>query len=208
MVTWAYWTPRALYYRMRYWNWLKKNPESPWIAPDAAVFLEHWFKPTDKGFEFGSGRSTAWIAEQVAHITSIEKNREWYEKVKVNLENSKQNNWELILEELIDSDHVDDYTKVLRDQNDNSLDFVVNDADHRDIVTRDSISKIKPGGILVLDNSERYLPIPYSNTLTPASEFGNELWRELWNELQYWRVVHFSYPVVSATSIYVKPGND
>jgi len=47
--------------------------------------LENWLRPTDRGIEWGSGRSTIWFAERVGCLVSVEHSPVWYERVSAEL---------------------------------------------------------------------------------------------------------------------------
>jgi hypothetical protein len=53
--------------------------------------------PTDRGAEFGSGRSTLWFAARVAELTSVETNTRWHERVTNQLKECGVSNVEYIL---------------------------------------------------------------------------------------------------------------
>ena len=104
------------------------------------------------GLEFGSGCSTIWLARRVKHLTSVEHSREWYERVSRLLTEYEVDNVNLVYE---DSDN---YLNVLKHIPNKSLDFVFNDglAELRNKCIKESWSKIKKGGVMVIDNSESW----------------------------------------------------
>jgi len=78
-------TPRYVYYRLLdIWH-QKRHPDHPWLTPQAIKILQSWLRPTDKGIEWGSGRSTIWFGRRVAHLLSIEHDTVWYEKTSIAL---------------------------------------------------------------------------------------------------------------------------
>lgn len=60
----------------------RAHPDEPWITKQAVATLSSWLKPTDRGLEWGAGRSTAWFARRVAHVTSVESDPVWFERVR------------------------------------------------------------------------------------------------------------------------------
>lgn len=44
----------------------------PWLPYLAIDYLNHWLKPEMSVFEWGAGGSTFWLAERVANVTTIE----------------------------------------------------------------------------------------------------------------------------------------
>ena len=57
------------------------NPWAPWLTAAAVTALQELLKPEDIGFEFGSGRSTVWLARRVRLLHSMEHVPEWYGRV-------------------------------------------------------------------------------------------------------------------------------
>jgi hypothetical protein len=53
----------------------------PWITYGAIDFLTERARETFTVFEFGSGNSTLWWAERVAHVTSVEHDEKWAQRV-------------------------------------------------------------------------------------------------------------------------------
>lgn len=63
----------------------KKTPlelEIPWFSWEAIRFLKKFIKPGMKVFEWGSGGSTLYFANNKCDVYSIEDHAEWYEKVR------------------------------------------------------------------------------------------------------------------------------
>ena len=53
----------------------------PWMHPAAVCYLESLLRPDWHVLEHGSGGSTLWLAERVAHVTSVEDRMEWYQYI-------------------------------------------------------------------------------------------------------------------------------
>lgn len=68
----AHWTPRYILARVRQMIDHKMRPHDPWLTREAIGLLERLLRPKDKALEFGSGRSTLWIARHVGAVTSVE----------------------------------------------------------------------------------------------------------------------------------------
>lgn len=64
---------RPFYVAGRFQNWLyeKRHPDHPWLSPGAIAWLEQNLRPHMRGFEWGSGRSTLWLARRLTSLTSI-----------------------------------------------------------------------------------------------------------------------------------------
>lgn len=76
-----HWSPRYLQDRLAVMSYERRHPEAPWLAAQMIEILASWLKPTDVGLEWGSGRSSAWLARRVRYLTSVEDNPEWAERV-------------------------------------------------------------------------------------------------------------------------------
>ena len=109
---------------------------------------------SDIGVEFGSGRSTLWFVQRLNILISIEKNPVWYFKVKKNLYNS-------LLETRVEirlCPEENDYVCQALTFEDNSIDFCLIDGAKRDFFALYMLSILLKRGILVLDNSNLFLP--------------------------------------------------
>ncbi|MBI4418839.1 MAG: class I SAM-dependent methyltransferase, partial [Ignavibacteriales bacterium] len=56
--------------------------EIPWFSYPAIDWLESRIKPTHKVLEFGAGHSTLWFARKAAHVTSVEHDARWADKLR------------------------------------------------------------------------------------------------------------------------------
>ena len=56
-------------------------PERPWLTRESIGILDRLLRPEDIGIEFGSGRSTAWFAQRVKRLRSVEHNPVWHARV-------------------------------------------------------------------------------------------------------------------------------
>lgn len=159
-----------------YYNLFKmRHPGTPWTSPASITFFKKALTKDMTGFEYGSGRSTKFFASRLKHLVSLEHDQSWYERVKHDLEKDKINNVEYHLVEKKESTTETEETVTLQGSSlshnfldcfytysgfisrfpDNHFDFILVDGRARiDCIVR-SIPKLKAGGILVLDNSER-----------------------------------------------------
>src|SRR2546421_9596401 len=71
-------TPRYACARARQFLYQRRNPDAPWLTPEAIRLLEPMLLPSDSGLEFGSGRSTIWLARRIARLTSVEHDAAWH----------------------------------------------------------------------------------------------------------------------------------
>ncbi len=166
-------------------------------------------------FEYGSGGSTVYFAQRAREVVSIEHEPSWHGRVQAELERRRLNNvrYELI-EPAVDagferggiadpSAYVSDdeqyagktfkaYAQAIRTFPDSYFDLVVVDGRARPSCILNARDKVRPGGVLLLDQSERpyYLessaalldparwsrtgymaPLPYSLQFTEATFF-------------------------------------
>ncbi len=82
MVTWKPFMPIGL--APTIYHPVKKSFTSPepWMQQEEIVAFESLLDPMMHVLEFGSGRSTFWLANRVAKVTTIEHNARWLERVK------------------------------------------------------------------------------------------------------------------------------
>ena len=98
------------------------------------------------------------------------------------------------------------YVKVTDTFDPNSLDFCLVDGVLRDFCALRSIDKLRPGGLLVIDNVNWYLPSgsysPNSRTFTQGPV--SPVWKDVEQRLSDWRRI-WSSSGVTDTAIFFKP---
>lgn len=155
----AHRTPRYVWARLKEWGWQRLNPTAPWLGPEAVATLERLLQPNMKGLEFGAGRSTIWLAGRVAQLQSFEESPEWHQKVGGQIATAGIKNVALHLVKNRISDWEAAYVTHLKKIRNERFDFAIVDADHaRELLCRRLLAQIKPGGFLMLDNANWYLP--------------------------------------------------
>jgi hypothetical protein len=138
-------------YAIRYlrdFNRTSLELEIPWCSYKAIDFLSDYLRPDMHVFEYGSGGSTLFFMRRVMHITSIEPHAVWYENVRKAVE---------------DNANVD---LRRRGEVDRPQDAIFIDHDEppwNPLGTRSRVETfhlaepfVKPGGIIVLDDSWRH----------------------------------------------------
>jgi predicted O-methyltransferase YrrM len=205
-----HWSPRYLWNRGKEKLYRKNHANEPWLAPEAIRFLETYLKVSDIGLEFGSGGSTIWFAERVKHLTSVEHNREWYARITRRLEEKNVTNTVYLFVSKASGNAGganSDYVKVTEKIPGASLDFVLVDGTYRAQCVLHSLPLLKPGGMLIIDNVNKYLPsksiAPNSRSL--AAGAADTEWNQVLHLLKSWRYF-WSGNGVSDTAIYFKPG--
>ncbi len=118
------------------------------------------------GWEFGSGMSTLWISGRVKSLTSVEHSKKWYRKISRLCKKHRKNvtilfrkpsrkgsksyygggRWRTFYQ---------DYVQSIESVKNDSLDFVFIDGRARVACIRHSVSKVKKGGYIILDDSRR-----------------------------------------------------
>src|ERR1700677_684662 len=154
-------TPRYVDNRIREILHRRAPPEAPWLTPAAIRLLGTLLRPADRGAEFGSGRSTIWFAARVAALTSVEHDAWWHETVTTKLKERGLGNVECILareDQPMERGGDSAYARTALAFADASLDFALVDGHYRDYSAKYIMPKIKPGGMLIIDNVNWYLP--------------------------------------------------
>jgi SAM-dependent methyltransferase len=150
------------------------HPGWPWLTPKAVRFLEAWLKPTDLVFEWGAGRSTLWIARRVRQVTSIEHNPAWFAKVKEQARRQNLRNIDLKLCTNEDGPPAESHYAMVIQEVHGDFDLIIVDGvpERRDQCALAAIQNLKPGGILLIDNANWYLPSSSSAPSSRSQESG------------------------------------
>ncbi len=196
-----HWTPRYVYHRVLLMIYEKQHGDHPWLTRDSIAILSSLLSPEDSGLELGSGRSTLWLAHRVGHLISAEHHGPWHERVSRMMQDQHVSNVEYSRVELGKP-----YVDFVRAQTDRSFDFILVDGPERDQCAVACVSKLKPGGILIVDNVNLYLP---HDTKSPFSRGeGNTaatpIWAEFAELVRKWRFIWTSNGVTD-TAIWIKP---
>ncbi|CAG0943908.1 hypothetical protein BROC_02451 [Candidatus Brocadiaceae bacterium] len=152
----------------------KRTPLSdglPWIAYAAIDWLSSHLTPEMTLFEWGAGGSTVFFSRHVKQVVSIEHDPIWYEEISAIITKNAFNNVNLnLVKPEISNDinfwHMstvkdyqgfsfEKYVRAIDTYPDNSFDVVFVDGRARPGCIRQAIPKIKTGGYLILDDSER-----------------------------------------------------
>lgn len=124
---------------------------APWFVHCSIEFLEGRIQPDWVCFEWGSGGSTVWLAELARQVVSIEHNKEWYDTTNEWLKQYGLEDKAIVnLRELGNG-----YADYILKYPDAYFDLIEIDGRERALCLKYALPKLKPGGILVIDNSER-----------------------------------------------------
>jgi predicted O-methyltransferase YrrM len=192
------------------------NPTAPWLTADAITALADLLKPDDVGYEFGSGRSTVWFANKVRYLHSMEHAPEWYERVRVKLGDAKlldkidyrlaAGSSQLAENDLLEESHP--YVAHLAGMPEASLDFILVDGMARFTCFRLAIPRLKPGGVLILDNSNRFTPNHYPEGYTTIQYHRTEPRDQDWSQalagISHWRGFNTTNSIWD-TRFWIKP---
>jgi predicted O-methyltransferase YrrM len=205
-----HWTPRYLVHRTRQLYYERTHPDDPWLTPDAIRLLTALLRPCDRGLEFGSGRSTLWFAERVAHLTSVEEDERYHRAAATALARRGLDNVDLVLAPCDVPEHLgaqSAYVGTLRRFPESSLDFALIDGAYRAHAARLAMPRIRPGGLMIIDNVDWYLPSRSRSrgpAARPAAAGPDPLWRDLAGDLDQWRTI-WTGSGVWDTAIFVRP---
>lgn len=155
------------------------NARIPWITYEAISILDRHITRDSRIFEYGGGGSTLYFLDKGASVVTVEHDRSWYDLLKDTIEKDKKiRQWSGILavpatsesEEELDVSNPDhfisnlpkyrgmDFTEYVTsiDQYGNEeFDIVLIDGRSRPSCVKRAICKVKAGGLLILDNTER-----------------------------------------------------
>lgn len=205
----SHWTPRYARDRLRWELYQRRHPDEPWLSPDANAVLSRFLLATDIGVEWGSGKSTLWLARRLGHLTSVEDVPRWHRRVAAQLEAAQVDNVTYHLAPpppRDDTARSSDYVSVANRFEDGSLGFALVDGSAREHCAAAVLPKIAPGGVLVLDDTNGYFDYP-STSPTSRHRRGpkNMVWAQVADALAGWRMVRTTSGLKD-TEIYVRPG--
>ncbi len=123
------------------------NNTIPWISYNAVQFIGSRLKKSFDIFEFGSGYSTLFYAAKVNSVTTVEHDKEWYDKISGFL----PGNVTLIYKELVRGG---DYCKTTLASG-KKYDAIIVDGRDRVNCMLNSFSALKDNAVLILDDSGR-----------------------------------------------------
>lgn len=130
------------------------NEGVPWIVPGAFSFLEASFKPDWKVFEWGAGGSTVWFAQNCAEVASVEVDPNWKDRVEKVLDEKDLEGKATVIHVPVVEYESNYFDRILIFP-DGYFDLVYVDGDRasRNACVDVSLHKIKPGGWLLVDNT-------------------------------------------------------
>jgi precorrin-6B methylase 2 len=124
---------------------LGADAETPWWNDRAISYLDQQLRSGDRVFEWGAGASTVWLASRGAKVTSIEHDPDWVSNVRVRCPAAD-------VRAAPEDARV--YAAAIDEFEDDSFDVVIVDGMYRPECLQRGASKVKPGGLLVLDDTD------------------------------------------------------
>jgi Methyltransferase domain len=123
---------------------------TPWLPFRLIDELEARMQPGMRVFEFGGGGSTLWFLDHDLEVVTVEHDQAWSRVLR---ETASSPRWTLLVRP-IDRDAAS-YVGAIDQYPDSHFDLVVVDGRERARCVQASLSKIKPGGMLVVDDVDR-----------------------------------------------------
>jgi hypothetical protein len=137
--------------------------EMPWFSYSAIRYLDRLVKPSMVVYEYGSGGSTLYFSKRSGHVVSIEDNKEWYERVSDIVRERAIENIDIRFTPAnlssIEKFRASGYADALPNE---PADIVVVDGSESDDVQvrprcfSVAETRIKRGGVIIVDDSWRY----------------------------------------------------
>ena len=185
------------------------HPNCPWTTPASIIVFKKLLSDKMTALEFGSGKSTIFLAKRTKHLVSVEHDERWYKLVKYDLKIQNFDNVdyrfipknEMLIGDLhsqyrptsfpiynISKDfffrsEFHSYYEFVKEFPDQYFDFILVAGRARVECLVNSIDKLKPGGMMVLDNSNRkkYQPVvnllsDWPNVRTTTGLFDTTIW--------------------------------
>jgi hypothetical protein len=154
------------------------SDQLPWINFAALDFLQRNIRPEYRVFEFGGGGSTLFFCRNVAEVATVEDHAGWFDTLTQTVQSNGYQNWSgfLVLPEPVADVRVrskqdpgdfasgaagmenmsfEKYARAIDQFPEAYFDVIVVDGRARPSCIRQGMPRLKPGGLLVVDNTER-----------------------------------------------------
>lgn len=156
------WSPRYLKDRLASILYYFADSERPWLTAKANILLREFLQPDHKVLEYGSGRSTWFFAAHSASLISYEHNPQWHARVQKKLDERGASHVEYHFRGANDPAYIHDVERY----EPASFDVVLIDGWKRPETALNSILYLKPGGLMIVDNINWFIP---NESRAPAS---------------------------------------
>jgi predicted O-methyltransferase YrrM len=121
----------------------------PWMTYPMIDFLKNNINKNHDIFEFGMGASTLFFSRLANSVTSLETNLQWFEIIKNKL--TTNNSTQFLMPDALENSNYEEFAK----KQNKKFDFIIIDSLKRFKCAQNSIPALKPGGCVILDDSER-----------------------------------------------------
>jgi predicted O-methyltransferase YrrM len=151
--------------------------ELPWISYAAIDFLSGFVRPEMTVFEYGSGGSTLYFARRCASVISIEDNADWFRRVRERLVQQQIHNVDLQCRPFDFHSAIgfenSEYLNAIPNQ---KFDIILVDGTEQQIQVRPTCfayaaNFVRPGGVIIVDDSWRYPGLRDQNHAKEARVF-------------------------------------
>lgn len=146
--------------------------EIPWLPFAVTAYLDDNLDRRSRVFEYGGGGSTLWLARRVQSVTTVEHDPRWHGVLSAELRRQGLENCTVLLREAVpaepasagaeitfgsavSSGSFEEYARTIDRLPDGSLDLVLVDGRSRAACVLCAKAKLREGGLLVLDDSNR-----------------------------------------------------
>jgi len=143
--------PRAIWQWIR-WRYYGKLVERPWIPPSATRKIQGFLTPDTRVLEIGGGMSTLWLAKRCRSLLSIEADQKWFDQLRALVVERGLNHVDLQFR--WQASEMCDFSSL----SDGSLDFCLIDGGPRLECIQAALPKMKPDGLIYVDNTDLYIP--------------------------------------------------
>jgi hypothetical protein len=123
----------------------------PWLPYGLIELLDQRLDASSRVLEYGGGGSTAFFADRVGEVISVEHDEGWHGAISEAMAGVP--NVHVLLR--TDADDFAGYVGAVEEQDDDSLDVVLVDGRRRVRCAAAARTKVKPGGLLILDDADR-----------------------------------------------------
>jgi precorrin-6B methylase 2 len=141
----------------------------PWWSFAAVDAVSNFIKPEMEVFEFGSGGSSIFLAERSKHVTCVEDSEDWTELVRGQMDRQGVRNLK-VLARPFDFQKAEKFgeSSYLAALGEGAYDIIVVDGQEESVQVRPECfwraeRHVKPGGLIVLDDSWRYPQVKAQN---------------------------------------------
>lgn len=196
-----HWGARYLRDRLAlaWWQW--RHRDAPWLAPDAVRFLDEWLVGDELMVEFGAGRSTSWFGARVARLLAVEHDPGWYQQVQAAVAAQPLGHVRMLQAQDDPAVYLEPIEAALASS---LADVVLVDGACRDASALWALEHVGPGGLIIVDNAERYLPSESlgPESLGPSGSCPTAEWDRFWAAVGDSRRVWFDCGVWSTLLVF------